>query len=43
MVELKSLLDMKKTIEKAISESITTPTPPTITTPTPRPLKEATK
>jgi len=40
MVELKSLLDSRKAIEKAISESITTPTTPTSI---PRPLKEATK
>jgi len=45
MVELETLLKLKKDIEKAISESIAIPTakPATPKPVTPKPLKEATK
>jgi hypothetical protein len=48
MVDVKPLVDLRKTIEKAISKSISTPTSKTSTptTPspmTPKPLKETIK
>jgi hypothetical protein len=48
MVDVKPLTDLRKTIERAISESISAPAPktPTPTTPspmTPKPLKETIK
>jgi len=47
MVELKPLSDLRKTVEKAFSDSIATPklmpTPPRTPKGAPKPLKEATK